>query len=706
MTNQHLLALHGDAVDLPSMWLPNPGNGPTRAIPPRGVGVVYARYSSDKQSETSVERQFEICAEHAARNGITLIKTYADRAKPGTTVVGRDELEEMLDAARRGLFSILIIENVDRLARDLSYLSAVFKELKALGIEMHQPGRGRLDLPDIAFHGFMGEEGRRLFLERSQYGRMQMVRNGRIPHKPAYGYGRTPGRPGEQHIIEAEAEIVRQIFQMFVEGLSMMKIARALNARTDNQRYWKDCSIRSMFKNPLYAGFIVYNQSTVVTDPITRKRVAVQRPRSEWVVVRADHLQIVERAAWEAVQARISGIRSREAPTRQAPGKYLLSRKVKCSGCGMTTVPTGPLRQRRFACIDRAHGGTCKNFETIKVAELERVVIDLVAENVLDPRCTEAYVAAYNEAKAGSHKDHEAARSDLKRQRDGAMRALDATFDDALMAGFNASYLAEKRRTLTSTLNALDARIDSLPAKPLPIGLDQGRMTMLREALDGLVGRLPFMPNNEADFRLVAAFGELIDHIVVRRLAYARYEAEVHLTVTPLLRGPTFGADDLKAQMCLRRTYELKTMKEKSRRWRRIVPSLLAQGRHVLQDAEWDAISHLFPEGLLLRKDRTTSWDARPFVEAYLFILMHGVPWPCLPESFGPFNPVYLGVGKFCTYGIWKEVATILHDLDPERFPAEFAEKKWKKMRRDEAVARLVEETRAARADTALAPIS
>lgn len=46
--------------------------------------IIYARYSSDKQTDQSIEGQLRVCNEYAERNGLTIVDTYIDRATTGT----------------------------------------------------------------------------------------------------------------------------------------------------------------------------------------------------------------------------------------------------------------------------------------------------------------------------------------------------------------------------------------------------------------------------------------------------------------------------------------------------------------------------------------------------------------------------------------------------------------------------------------------
>ena len=666
---------------------------------PMEKAAIYSRYSTDRQSELSVERQREICEEHAARFGLTVAAVFSDRAKSGTTFVGRMAFEAMLQAAQRHEFGTLIVENVDRLARDLSDLSGVFKMLTQLGIEMHQPGRGRLGLPDIAFHGFMGEEGRRLFLDRTRRGRLKKARLGKSSSPVSYGYARVLGQPGERVIVPEQSEVVKDIYRLRLERLTTRQISLAMNARGNTGKTWTTSTIRNVLANPLYAGVYVYNRNFWEKDPLTGLSNLRSRDPSEWIVVPVEHLRIVERSVWDAVQA-MQRTNAQPVCEAQAPvRKYLLSGKVKCSVCGGRMSASGVHQKRSFSCGSKKAGGTCKAPLTLKIEDLERFVIGLVAEKILEPAGLEAYVEAYNEARTRSSQNHEALRAKLRREANDLYEELKATLLPAITEGLTPPDLVMIREELSRKRAEKERELALVPLNPAPVGIDRRCLTMLREAVEGLAARVPFRPENEADYRLAAAFGELIDHIVVRRLAYGKYEATVHLTVMPLIEGGSASLDESSGLFSVRAPYSLEKVFNRVYPWESHQTSHLAAERFILADFEWDAIKHLLPDGLVLQYGGRGPWNYRSLVQAHLFILMTGTPFRRLPERFGSWQPTYLAISKLVNLGVWRELVTILSNIDPDRFQPGYAEVVWNKVIKPSADAvRLVSERRAAEA--------
>ena len=98
--------------------------------------VIYARYSSENQREESIEGQIRECTAYCDKNGITLLRSYIDRALSAKTD-NRPEFLRMIKDSAKGLFDVIIVWKLDRFARN-RYDSARYKaQLK------YFPGAGR-----------------------------------------------------------------------------------------------------------------------------------------------------------------------------------------------------------------------------------------------------------------------------------------------------------------------------------------------------------------------------------------------------------------------------------------------------------------------------------------------------------------------------------------------------------------------------------
>ena len=97
--------------------------------------VIYARYSSDKQTEQSIEGQLRFCNQYAEAHGYTVIENYIDRGISGTSD-NRPQFQRMIADSDKKDFSFVIVWKLDRFARN-RYDSAIYKnKLKKNGVKV------------------------------------------------------------------------------------------------------------------------------------------------------------------------------------------------------------------------------------------------------------------------------------------------------------------------------------------------------------------------------------------------------------------------------------------------------------------------------------------------------------------------------------------------------------------------------------------
>ncbi len=370
--------------------LPEKPGRPMSAGPDPLKAAIYSRYSTMMQTEVSIERQEEICEAYAASTGRAVVHKFKDIARSGAYIAGRDGLEALMEAARSGKFGVLVIENVDRLSRDLGNASTLYKQLLNMGVEIHQPGRGRLTLTDVALQGLMGDEGRRLLAERAQYARNVMAQEGRVPTGRCFGYLPVPGHPGHVAVHEPEAEVVRRAYALRLEGMGVKAICSLLYA--EGVRYPRSggishFGINHMLANERYAGLIVYRRHEARKDRETGKRRVSQRPRSQWIVTEAPHLRIVDQDTWDRVQAmrKRGASHVRTGPAERA-SSYLLTGLIPCPACNrpMSASRNSGIK-RLYVCQGATRDGTCSHKRGVPVAALEALVMRALGEHLDRP---------------------------------------------------------------------------------------------------------------------------------------------------------------------------------------------------------------------------------------------------------------------------------------------------------------------------------
>jgi site-specific DNA recombinase len=193
--------------------------------------VIYARFSSDRQKDRSIDDQIALCRDLCAREGMSVISTFEDRAISGTGAINRPGFQGLMRAAESKLFDVIVVEDMDRLFRDQADYHNTRKHLDHLGVAIHTSS-GKVGKLDGALRALMGEMYIENLVIHTRRGLEGVIRDGRHAGGRAYGYHPVPAKPGKLEIVEEEAEIVRQIFADYIAGKTPRQIAHDLNKRS------------------------------------------------------------------------------------------------------------------------------------------------------------------------------------------------------------------------------------------------------------------------------------------------------------------------------------------------------------------------------------------------------------------------------------------------------------------------------------------
>ena len=99
------------------------------------TGVIYCRYSSDSQTEQSIEGQLRVCNEYAKSNDIVILDTYIDRAMTGTND-NRPDFQRMIKDSAKKSFDVVLVYKFDRFSRNKYETATHKKTLKDNGVKV------------------------------------------------------------------------------------------------------------------------------------------------------------------------------------------------------------------------------------------------------------------------------------------------------------------------------------------------------------------------------------------------------------------------------------------------------------------------------------------------------------------------------------------------------------------------------------------
>ena len=440
--------------------------------------VIYARYSTELQSDASIEDQIRICRERIDREGWTYVSAYADRALSGASRL-RAEYQRLLEDARRRQFDVVVAEALDRLSRDQEDIAHLYKHLSFAGVKLFTLSEGEISELHIGLSGTIGALYLKQLAEKTRRGLRGRVEQGRSGGGNSYGYDVVLGKKadgsseaGARCINVAEAKVVRRIHKLYAEGVSPRTIAKTLNSEGipgPGGATWGPSTINGnpargtgILNNELYIGRLVWNRLRYLKDPSTGRRRSKPNPAEAHIVKDVPHLRIIPQDLWDAVKAHQRQM-SRETRPDVKPGfwahqrpRFLLSGLMKCGACGASFTKYG---LNRFACAGVRDRGTCTNSLTVRGEEVESAILEGLKTRLMEPDLFEEFarefVAEINRQRTGIAAETGAMRKELDRIGRQITRLVDSIVD-----GADARALNSKLKELEADQARLQAELD------------------------------------------------------------------------------------------------------------------------------------------------------------------------------------------------------------------------------------------------------
>lgn len=457
--------------------------------------AIYARYSSDLQTDRSIEDQVALCVDHAGKQGLTVVKVFSDRARSGASIMGRDGILAAMDAGREGLFDVLIVEALDRISRDQEDLAGIYKRLTHVGIEIRAVHDGRADIVQIGIRGLVGALYLQDLAQKVRRGMTGVIREGRTAGGRAYGYAPVPGSPGLLAIVPDEAAVVVRIFQDFADGKTPRDIAGNLNAENvapPRGRYWAASTIYGnhkrgygMLQNALYDGRIVWNRVHMVKDPDTGRRISRINPKSEWQEQAAEHLRIVPAELFAVVNGQKKPRALKDGLIKK--NGRLLSGLLRCGVCGSgMSIKDRQGPSTRIMCTRAKEARSCANARPYIVDHIEATVLDSLRARLNDKALIEHYVAAYNDEHQHLYSGQGASREKAAQRLDAAKREIERVVN-AYVKGLISEAEAQARLPdLRAESAAIEADLATIPEPPKVVTLKPALVARYKRDLEAL----------------------------------------------------------------------------------------------------------------------------------------------------------------------------------------------------------------------------
>jgi DNA invertase Pin-like site-specific DNA recombinase len=200
------------------------------------TAVVYARFSSELQTDRSIADQVRLCRRFIEQQGWEYQYAYTDRAVSGATA--RPAYQALLEDARRGSYDVVVAKALDRLSRDQEDVAGLLKRLRFAGIRLFTLAEGEIGELHVGLKGTMNALFLKDLAQKVRRGLEGRMREGRSGGGRCFGYdvarefdGRGAPIHGGRSINDAEAAIVRRVFAEFADGSSPHAIAQRAHPR-------------------------------------------------------------------------------------------------------------------------------------------------------------------------------------------------------------------------------------------------------------------------------------------------------------------------------------------------------------------------------------------------------------------------------------------------------------------------------------------
>ena len=361
------------------------------------TGLAYCRVSTEQEEQqNSYQVQIAYYTDLINRKKEwTLAGIFADEGISGTQTKKRTEFNRMIRMCKNKKIDLVITKSISRFARNTVDCLEYVRQLKDLGIGVifEKENINTLTMTSefmIALYGSFAQAESESISKNVSWGKEKSYRDGKVAfqYKKLLGYRR--GEDGKPEIVPEEAETVKMIYAMFLDGYSMTDIANrlmVLNRCTAlGSEKWNSGIVRNILRNEKYVGDALL-QKTYTVDCISHKVVKNHGERPMYLVS-DHHAAIIDRDTYNRVQQELARRNSKrkisdKTITEQGKysSKYALTELLICGKCGTpyrrTTWTSRGKKLIVWRCISRLEHGKkyCPDSPTIKEEQLHKAII-------------------------------------------------------------------------------------------------------------------------------------------------------------------------------------------------------------------------------------------------------------------------------------------------------------------------------------------
>lgn len=283
------------------------------------ICALYSRVSTEDQSRFghSLDEQEDRLRKLCEFKDYEIFKVYREEGVSAKNT-NRPRFQEMIEDMKEGKINKIIVYKLDRLTRsirDLETICTMLEEyncsLESVAEEINtETANGKFFIRMLTILAQLEIERTS---ERTKFGLIGAAKKGHLSGKPPIGF--TKDKDNKDLIIdEVKADVVRRIFRLYLDGLSVCSICKIFNEEEVLNRHWPTTTVDKILSNQLYIGNMEFGKRTDGTKQIFENVVPA----------------IIDKTSFEMVQKR------KEKNLKNFHRKliYIFMQKVRCPKCG------------------------------------------------------------------------------------------------------------------------------------------------------------------------------------------------------------------------------------------------------------------------------------------------------------------------------------------------------------------------------------
>ena len=455
---------------------------------------------------------------------------YADDGISGVHTKKRDGFNQMIQDCKKRKIDLILTKSISRFARNTLDSIQYVRMLKALGIavifEKENINTSTMNSEMIltVLSAFAQAESESISQNVAR-GKRMGFRQGKFPFPYRQILGYRKGSDGKPEIIPEEAEVIRMIFNSYLQGASLQTIKKRLEADSvltaRGNKKWSSESVQRILQNEKYCGDVLL-QKTFTDDVLTgvHKKNTGQLPQ---YYIENYHEGIVSKQIFREVQAEIARRNSKLATNQRKRrrgrynSKYALSERLFCGDCGSpykrVTWNIHGRKQIVWRCVNRIEYGTkfCGSSPSVPEEELHRAILKAVqdlAANFTDE------VAAQINGILHDIQTGESTKPNLQVQMEQTQQEFDRLLEMSLDFDEDTPFLDDRLKKLNNKIKSLKKAIEDSAARQekarQPEMLLSAKDLQIQEYDDALTARIiekiTVRSRNEIEIRFIGGY--------------------------------------------------------------------------------------------------------------------------------------------------------------------------------------------------------